>query len=109
MAENSLRPRDDDAYRPEIDGLRAIAVMAAILFHVEVPWLAGGYLGVDVFFAISGFLITGIIVRASEAGRFTLGHFYMRRIRRILPALLVMCLVTLPFAWALMIPDDLEN
>ena len=109
MAEASLRPAGDAAYRPEIDGLRAIAVIAAILFHAEAPVLAGGYLGVDVFFAISGFLIAGIIVRSYEAGRFTLGQFYMRRIRRILPALAVVSLLTLPLAWLLMIPDDLEN
>jgi peptidoglycan/LPS O-acetylase OafA/YrhL len=96
-------------YRPEVDGLRAVAVLSVMLFHAGFTQVAGGYLGVDVFFVISGFLITGIIVREVEKGRFSLIGFYVRRIRRIIPALLVMCLVTTPFAAALMLPDDLEN
>jgi peptidoglycan/LPS O-acetylase OafA/YrhL len=100
---------EDSAYRPELDGLRAIAVLTAILYHAEVPVLAGGYVSIDVFFALSGFLITGIIVQAAEQGRFSLTEFYMRRVRRILPALSVMSLLTVPFACILMIPDDLEN
>ena len=102
-------PADSGTYRPEIDGLRAIAVVATMLYHAELPGFGGGFLGVDAFFAISGFLITGIIVRNAAEQRFSLSAFYMRRIRRIIPALGVMCLVTLPFAWALMMPDDLEN
>ena len=96
-------------YRPEIDGIRAVAVLSVIWFHAGLPGMRGGFLGVDVFFAISGFLITGIIVRSAEAGGFTLGGFYLRRIRRIIPALLVMCCFTLPFAFWLMLPGDLEN
>lgn len=96
-------------YRPEIDGIRAVAVLSVIWFHAGLSGMRGGFLGVDVFFAISGFLITGIIVRSAEAGGFTLGGFYLRRIRRIIPALLVMCCFTLPFAFWLMLPDDLEN
>lgn len=103
------RPGKAAPYRPEIDGLRAIAVVATMFYHAEVPGFGGGFLGVDIFFAISGFLITGIIVRSAGQGRFSLAGFYMRRIRRIIPALAVMCLITLPFAWALMMPDDLEN
>ncbi len=99
----------DSAYRPELDGLRAIAVLTAILYHAEVPVLAGGYVSIDVFFALSGFLITGIIVHAAEQGRFSFTEFYIRRVRRILPALSVMSLLTIPFACMLMIPDDLEN
>ncbi len=97
------------AYRPDIDGLRAIAVLAVILYHAGVPGFAGGYFGVDIFFAISGFLITGIIVRSLEAGRFDLATFCLRRIRRIVPALAVMCLLTVPVALLLMMPGHLEN
>lgn len=96
------------AYRPEIDGLRAIAVMSVILCHAGVPWFPGGYLGVDLFFAISGYLITGILVRELEGGRFSIGRFYLRRIRRILPALMLVMALCLPFAFWLMLPDDLQ-
>lgn len=99
----------DRRYRPEIDGIRAIAVLSVMWFHAGLPAMPGGFLGVDVFFAISGFLITGIIVRAGEGGGFSLGQFYMRRIRRIIPALVVVAALTLPLAWWLMLPDDLEN
>ena len=74
-------------YRPEIDGLRAIAVVPVVLFHAGVPGLAGGFIGVDVFFVISGYLITSLIADDLKRGRFTLAGFYERRIRRILPAL----------------------
>ena len=97
------------SYRPEIDGLRAIAVVAVILFHARVPGFAGGFLGVDIFFVISGYLITGIICRDLAAGRFSLGYFYERRIRRILPALNITMLLCILPAWYLMLPDDLEN
>lgn len=73
-----------------VDGLRAIAVLPVILFHLNPHWLPGGYLGVDIFFVISGYLITGIIVKEISEGSFTFTGFYARRIRRILPALLVM-------------------
>ena len=81
-------------YRPEIDGLRAVAVAAVVLFHLGVLWLSGGYLGVDVFFVLSGFLLTSIILREEEEGTFSFVRFWVRRIRRILPALLVVLLVT---------------
>ncbi len=99
----------EKAYRPEIDGIRAIAVLSVIWYHAGLPSMPGGFLGVDVFFAISGYLITGIIVRAAEAKRFSVADFYMRRVRRIIPALVVVTALTLPFAWWLMLPDDLEN
>lgn len=75
------------SYRPDIDGLRAIAVLAVVLHHLEVPGFGGGYVGVDVFFVISGYLITAIILPDMDAGRFSLRRFYERRIRRIFPAL----------------------
>jgi peptidoglycan/LPS O-acetylase OafA/YrhL len=77
-------------YRPEIDGLRALAVVAVIVFHFHAHFLPGGFLGVDVFFVISGFLITSIIHRQLEDGSFSLRAFWMRRIRRLYPALFFM-------------------
>lgn len=84
-----------------VDALRALAVIPVVLFHLNPDWLPGGYLGVDVFFVISGFLITGIILREVEERTFSFAGFYARRIRRILPALFVMmAVVTAVFAWA---------
>ena len=97
------------AYRPEIDGLRAIAVVAVILYHGGIPGFAGGFLGVDLFFVISGYLITGILAGELAAGNFSIARFYERRIRRIIPALMLVMLLCIPFAWWLMLPDDLEN
>lgn len=74
-------------YRADIDGLRAIAVLAVIFFHAGVPGFSGGFVGVDVFFVISGFLITSIIIKEIHAGQFSIARFYERRIRRIFPAL----------------------
>src|SRR5271154_6892968 len=78
------------AYRPEIDGLRALAVIPVVLFHVGFTSFGGGFVGVDVFFVISGYLITGILKRELDAGAFSLRGFYERRVRRIVPALFVM-------------------
>lgn len=95
-------------YRPEIDGLRALAVLPVILFHAGLPGFGGGFVGVDIFFTISGFLITAIILREQAEGRFTLRGFYVRRIRRLLPALFTVMLACLPFAWFWMTPPKLE-
>lgn len=95
------------AYRPDIDGLRAVAVLAILLFHAHVPGFAGGYVGVDVFFVISGFLITKIIVTELDEGRFSFAGFYLRRIRRILPAFFVMLAVCGVVAWVKLYPKDL--
>jgi peptidoglycan/LPS O-acetylase OafA/YrhL len=92
-------------YRPEIDGLRAIAVVAVVLFHAGLG-VTGGYLGVDVFFVISGFLITSLILKDLDAGTFTLAGFWERRIRRIMPALACVVLCTLMVGWLVLLPDD---
>lgn len=91
-------------YRPEIDGLRAIAVLSVVFFHSGVDVVGGGYVGVDVFFVISGYLITSIIVRQIDAGTFSVLNFYERRFRRLLPALFTMVGVTIPVALVLLDP-----
>ncbi len=96
-------------YRRDIDGLRALAVLPVIFFHAEIWPFQGGFVGVDVFFVISGFLITRIIIEELGTERFSLLHFYERRARRILPALYLVTALTLPFGWWLMLPDPLEN
>ncbi len=92
-------------YRPDIDGLRAIAVLLVLNFHAFPDAVPGGFIGVDVFFVISGFLITGIIARELELGRFSLIGFYNRRIRRIFPALIVVLGATLILGWFWMLPQ----
>ncbi|MCY4337146.1 MAG: acyltransferase family protein [Litoreibacter sp.] len=96
-------------YRPEIDGLRAIAVLAVIFFHAQFDFFSGGFVGVDIFFVISGFLITSIIAGQLEQGRFSLLTFYQRRVRRIFPALFFVILCCLPFAWFWLMPQDLVD
>ncbi len=99
-------------YRPEIDGLRAIAVLSVIIYHAnfilgEERLLGGGYLGVDVFFVISGYLITSIILKGLIQGNFSFAEFYLRRAKRILPALFAVMLFMTPFAFTLLIPWQL--
>ncbi|WCM26106.1 acyltransferase [Sphingomonas sp. QA11] len=93
------------AYRREIDGLRAIAVLAVVLFHARIRGFPGGFVGVDIFLVISGYLITQLILRESDAGRFTLIGFYERRVRRIMPALLAMLVASGIAAWILLPAD----
>lgn len=95
-------------YRTDIDGMRAIAVMAVVIFHAGIERLGGGYLGVDIFYVISGFLITGIIRHELEDGSFTLAGFYRRRIVRILPALFAMLSTVLITACIVAMPPDIE-
>jgi peptidoglycan/LPS O-acetylase OafA/YrhL len=93
-----------DRYRPDIDGLRAVAVMLVVLYHAFPDAMRGGFVGVDIFFVISGFLITGIIARELDLGRFSLVGFYNRRIRRIFPALIVLLAAVLVLGWLWMLP-----
>lgn len=93
-------------YRPEIDGLRSIAIVPVILFHADIGLFSGGYIGVDVFFVISGYLITALLIGDLEAGQFSLLRFYERRARRILPALFFVILCCLPPALILMLPSQ---
>jgi peptidoglycan/LPS O-acetylase OafA/YrhL len=104
---------EKQTYRPEIDGVRAIAVLAVIFYHAEMTfagrdWFTGGFLGVDVFFVISGYLISRIIfAEVSSTGHFNFLRFYERRARRILPALLLVMLATAPLAYHYLLPTDL--
>jgi len=96
------------SYRPDIDGLRAIAVLAVVMFHAGIPFISGGFIGVDVFFVISGYLITSIIVKEIRQGDFSLINFYERRIRRILPAFFVVVLFSTMIAYAWFLPPEFE-
>ncbi|MEO3414709.1 acyltransferase family protein [Roseovarius sp. CAU 1744] len=96
-------------YRGEIDGLRTLAVVPVILFHAGIAPFGGGFVGVDVFFVISGYLISTIIIDELDEGRFSILRFYERRARRILPALFFVMLVSAPFAWFWLMPRDLKD
>lgn len=94
-------------YRREVDGLRALAVLPVVLWHAGFKPFSGGFIGVDVFFVISGYLITSIIIEKKGIGSFTFADFYERRARRILPALLAMILVSAALAWVCLLPQDM--
>lgn len=96
-------------YRPDIDGLRALSVLSVLLFHYQVGSVHGGFAGVDVFFVISGYLITSIIAGEIERGGFTFLGFYHRRVRRILPAALAVILVTLAAGWFVLLPTAFKT
>lgn len=96
-------------FRPDIQGLRAIAVMFVVLYHAHLPYLTGGFVGVDIFFVISGFLITGHIVKSLGRGQFSFADFYSRRVRRILPASLVVLVASLAIAWLVVPPLQLAR
>jgi peptidoglycan/LPS O-acetylase OafA/YrhL len=95
-------------YRPDIDGLRAIAVTTVVAFHAFPQAAPGGFTGVDVFFVISGFLISGLILNGLEDSSFTIRNFYARRIRRILPALTLVLAASLAFGWFALLPDEYQ-
>ena len=97
------------AYRPDIDGLRAIAVSSVVFYHAFPAVLTGGFIGVDIFFVISGFLITGIILREIIVSRFSFATFYARRIKRIFPALLLILAVTLMAGWYLLLVHEFRQ
>ena len=94
-------------YKPQIDGLRALAVLPVILFHAGFDTFEGGFVGVDIFFVISGYLITKLILEDINKKKFNLNNFYLRRARRLLPALFVVILITIPFSVVLMSNDQL--
>ncbi len=103
--QRSLKPD----YRPDIDGLRAVAVAGVVAYHAAPLWVRSGYTGVDIFFVISGFLITGIILRERDEDRFSLLGFYARRIRRLFPALIAVLAATLVSGWFYLLPHEFES
>jgi peptidoglycan/LPS O-acetylase OafA/YrhL len=105
----ALRGSGGMTYRPDIDGLRAVAVLAVIGFHAFPGCVPGGFVGVDVFFVISGYLISGLIIDEVSQGRFSIITFYARRARRIFPALIAVLAAVLLFGWALFLPDELSQ
>jgi len=94
------------SYRSDIDGLRAVAVLSVVGFHISPAWIRGGFVGVDIFFVISGFLISSIVYRELELNSFSIVEFYVRRIRRIYPALFVVLLFVAVAGWTLLLPSD---
>jgi peptidoglycan/LPS O-acetylase OafA/YrhL len=101
-------PNTPNHYRKDIDGLRAIAVLLVVVFHAFPKSMPGGFIGVDVFFVISGYLISAIILRDLNQGNFSFKHFYMRRIKRILPALLTVLSACLTFGWFALLSDEYQ-
>jgi len=96
-------------YRPDIDGLRAIAVLSVVTFHVFPSWLKGGFIDVDVFFVISGYLITTIIFENLDQGSFKFAVFYTRRINRIFPSLLLVLIASFTFGWVALFTDEFKQ
>jgi peptidoglycan/LPS O-acetylase OafA/YrhL len=96
-------------YRPDIDGLRAVAVVSVVAFHAFPTWVEGGFVGVDIFFVISGFLISTIIFENLERGTFTFAEFYARRIKRIFPALLVVLIACYALGWFVLLADEYKQ
>jgi peptidoglycan/LPS O-acetylase OafA/YrhL len=93
-------------YRPDIDGLRAIAVLSVVAFHAFPEWISGGFIGVDIFFVISGYLISSILFESLDAGRFKLSEFYARRVLRIFPALILVLVSCFAFGWVTLLTDE---
>ena len=95
-------------YRPDLDGLRAVAILPVLFFHADISWFPGGFVGVDVFFVLSGYFMARVIMADLDQDDFSFGRFYLRRIRRILPALFSMILATSVVAWFLFMPKEFE-
>ena len=98
---------DRISFRKDINGLRAISVLAVVFYHIGIGPFDGGWLGVDIFFVISGYLISNIIISELNHGNFSFASFYLRRVRRILPALISILIFTIPFAYWLLTPKAL--
>ena len=96
-------------YRPDIDGLRAVAVLSVLAFHAFPDWFQGGFIGVDVFFVISGYLISTIIFESLDTGAFSFREFYARRVKRIFPALLLVLIVSYAFGWFALLADEYKQ
>jgi peptidoglycan/LPS O-acetylase OafA/YrhL len=109
LVQPSEEIKHTNAYRPEIDGLRAVAVIPVVLFHAGIRAFNGGFVGVDVFFVISGYLITGLLYRECINGEFSIARFYERRIRRIFPALFFVLLTAVVAGLVLMVPAELAT
>jgi peptidoglycan/LPS O-acetylase OafA/YrhL len=109
MSASAPKAHTHTNYRPDIDGLRALAVSLVVIFHAFPAHLPGGLIGVDVFFVISGYLITGIIFNSLENNRFSYLDFYSRRVRRIIPVLLLVLASAYVFGWATLYPDDYQT
>jgi peptidoglycan/LPS O-acetylase OafA/YrhL len=103
-----LKPLSD-GFRTDINGLRAWAVMAVVLYHFGVPGFKGGFVGVDIFFVISGFLMTGIIVKGMSRASFSFIGFYLARAKRIIPALLAVCITLLTLGWFFLPSTDYKE
>ena len=97
------------SYRPDIDGLRALAVLSVVLFHAFPKWIHGGFIGVDIFFVISGYLISSIIYKGLNSKSFSFSEFYIRRIKRIFPALIVVLMSCLIFGWFSLLSDEYQQ
>src|SRR5690349_1777565 len=93
-------------YRPDVDGLRAIAVLSVVAYHIFPKTIRGGFVGVDAFFVISGFLISSLIYGELEEGSFSIVQFYVRRIRRIFPALILVLAAVFAAGWVLLLPSE---
>ena len=112
MADVSLlaeRPVHNGTHRRDIDGLRAVAILSVLGYHASSHWLPGGFVGVDIFFVISGYLISGIIFSGLHRGSFSFGDFYARRIKRIFPALLIVLTAVTLFGWYSLYTDEFQS
>jgi peptidoglycan/LPS O-acetylase OafA/YrhL len=101
--------KTDHNYRPDIDGLRAIAVLAVVLYHAFPNALPGGFVGVDIFFVISGYLITKLILQELQSGSFKISNFYLRRAKRIFPALIVVLIAVIGLGWLILTPEEYKR